>query len=143
MIGFDVVVFWDLKKKKAYNQYINRGYDVSTVTIDQINKDIDTMALQLEKKTTEIDEMIDFKAAKFDPTALLYLGTAYLFGSESHDQDFDEAFRKLSGAADSGNIEAPAYLGFMYEKGLGVAQDNATALRLYKQSASLVCLSSS
>jgi TPR repeat protein len=50
-------------------------------------------------------------------------------------RDYAEALRWMRQAADQGNAEAQAYVGYLYEKGLGVSQDNAAALGWYRKSA--------
>ena len=51
-------------------------------------------------------------------------------------QKYKEAFAKFSSAAQQGNKKAQYYLGRCYDKGRGVAEDNAKAFEWYQKSAS-------
>ena len=49
--------------------------------------------------------------------------------------DIDTAFRDLKQAADAGDADAEVNLGYMYARGQAVPVDQATALDLYRRSA--------
>jgi len=50
-------------------------------------------------------------------------------------KDYVEAMRWYRQAADQGNTVAQTHVGYLYEKGLGVPQDNAQALLWYRRAA--------
>jgi TPR repeat protein len=50
-------------------------------------------------------------------------------------KDYVEAMRQDRQAADQGNARGQTYVGFLYEKGLGVTQDYAAALNWYRKAA--------
>ena len=50
-------------------------------------------------------------------------------------KDFATAFRELKPVAEQGNIEAQFILGFMYESGEGVPEDDAKAAQWYEKAA--------
>lgn len=65
------------------------------------------------------------------------LGIAYLFGRDSIQINYAEAFRFLSAAANRGASRAIANLAYMYEEGLGVPRDVMKAIDLYERVAHL------
>jgi TPR repeat protein len=52
-------------------------------------------------------------------------------------KDYIEAMRLMRQAADAGSAEGQTYVGYFYEKGLGVPQDYAEALGWYRKAAAL------
>jgi TPR repeat protein len=59
-------------------------------------------------------------------------------GKAAYDRkDYLEGMRLMRQAADQGNAEAQTYVGYFYEKGLGVPKDNAEALSWYRKAAAL------
>jgi TPR repeat protein len=50
-------------------------------------------------------------------------------------KDYGEAMRLFRSAADQGNARAETYLGYLYDKGLGVPSDSAEAMRWYRKAA--------
>lgn len=72
------------------------------------------------------------KAGEID--AQVILGKKYLRG-DGVPENFTEAYRWFSGAADRGNPEAQYYLGQMYARGLGLLRDDVEAVRWYFLSA--------
>ena len=67
-----------------------------------------------------------------DPVAQCKLGMMYLNGSNGLKQDYLQAFRWFSEAAEMGNSSAMFQLGKLYEQGLGVEADTDEALKWYK-----------
>ena len=65
--------------------------------------------------------------------AQLNLGLIYLGSSSKVKQNYQEAFKWLSQAAAAGNAKAIYNVGMMYERGLGVDQNDATALDQYQR----------
>lgn len=62
------------------------------------------------------------------------LGLLYYYGQKVP-QDYQEAAKWLSMAAEQGDREAQSTLGWMYKKGLGVPQDDKKAAELYLEAA--------
>lgn len=75
------------------------------------------------------------KAESGDATAQYYVGMTYLQGAEGMKQDFIEAAKWLTKAADQNNADAQHDLGVMYALGEGVKQDYAEAAKWYKKAA--------
>jgi len=72
----------------------------------------------------------------------LFSGSSVVFGDDLQDgrdaynrKDYKTAYKLLAPLAEQGNASAQNYLGFMYDKGLGVPQDYKEAVRLYRLSA--------
>lgn len=63
------------------------------------------------------------------------IGEDYYYGRNGKPQDYKEAVKYYSLAADQGNEWAQYSLGYCYKKGLGVAQDYKEAVRLYRLAA--------
>jgi len=66
-----------------------------------------------------------------DPAALFQLGYNYKFGVGGVSQDFKEAVRLYTLAAQQGLAGAQINLGVCYEKGQGVTKDLKEAVRLH------------
>ena len=75
------------------------------------------------------------KAEKGDVNAQLELGGKYVSGEEGVEEDYKEAAKWFSLAAQQNNPKAQYALGFLYYTGEGVTQDYAEAFRLTKLSA--------
>lgn len=61
------------------------------------------------------------------------IGQLLNFGGHGVERDHAKALQYLTRAAAQGDADAAAHLGHMYANGLGTAQDNATAIRLFKE----------
>lgn len=68
-----------------------------------------------------------------DAQAQTYVGELFERGIGGRSPDYREAANWYAKAADQGNTRARINLGFLYEKGLGVTQDQVAALNLYRQ----------
>jgi hypothetical protein len=74
-------------------------------------------------------------AAEADPGNVVsqgFLGIMYLQGRDGVPQNYVEAFRLLTKAADQGASRPSVWLGTMYEGGLGIPVDLDKALQLYQ-----------
>lgn len=72
-----------------------------------------------------------------DPEAQAYVGELHERGIGKQPPNFAEAARWYRKAADQGFARGMINLGFLYEKGLGVEHDPATALQWYRKAAGL------
>jgi hypothetical protein len=78
------------------------------------------------------------EAAEADPGNLVsqgFLGIMYLQGRDGVPQNYEEAFRLLTKAADRGASRPSVWLGTMYEGGLGIPVDLDKARELYQRGA--------
>ncbi len=64
-----------------------------------------------------------------------FLGIMYLHGGDGVPQNYEEAFRLLTKAADVGASRPSVWLGTMYEGGLGIPVDLEKARQLYQRGA--------
>jgi hypothetical protein len=78
--------------------------------------------------------VIQARAAEGNPDAQLVLGMIYGRGDDVP-QDYAEAFKWFSKAAEQGNSHAQYLLVKMYREGLGVPKDNAEAIRWLRKAA--------
>jgi TPR repeat protein len=63
-------------------------------------------------------------------------GANYLIGTKAYNRgDFPLAFETFKALAEQGEVSSQNYLGFMYEKGLGVSQDKQQAVKWYTKAA--------
>lgn len=69
-----------------------------------------------------------------NPTAQSYLGSLY-YNGDFVKQDYTEAFKLFTRAAEAGDSDAMNYLGVMYAKGNGISNDDIEAVRWFKKSA--------
>ena len=76
-------------------------------------------------------------ASAGDSAAMLSLGGLYLFGSDTVQQNDQEAARWFQKAADLKNPSAMYNLAGLYEEGRGVPRDAGKAKQLYQQAAAL------
>ncbi|MFH1652873.1 MAG: tetratricopeptide repeat protein [Pseudomonadota bacterium] len=83
-------------------------------------------------------EKLDFHKTRYEAvhlgqvTAQLKLGLMYFRGDNKYaKQNYEEAFKCFSLAAEQGNVAAQCNLGFMYENGHGVKQDVDEAIKCY------------
>jgi hypothetical protein len=77
-------------------------------------------------------------AADADPGNVVsqgFLGIMYLHGGDGVPQNYGEAFRLLTKAADQGASRPSVWLGTMYEGGMGIPVDLERARRLYQRGA--------
>jgi len=77
-------------------------------------------------------------AADADPGNVVsqgFLGIMYLHGDDGVPQNYGEAFRLLTKAADQGASRPCVWLGTMYEGGMGIPVDLERARRLYQRGA--------
>lgn len=79
-------------------------------------------------------QVLHTQAAQGDATAQIRLGRMYRHGL-GVPQDFQEAVRWYSKAADQGDAEAQFRLGMLYEFGRGVPRDFVQATKLYEKAA--------
>ena len=94
--------------------------------------------LAADGDTTADEDVVQFHeyaATAGDPGSQTALGDLYLMGGHGLKRSLERAFHYYSMAAAQDSRRGIAMLGFMYEKGYGVAQSNATALKMYKQAA--------
>ncbi|CAJ0582731.1 unnamed protein product, partial [Mesorhabditis spiculigera] len=83
----------------------------------------------------DIVDYYRFLADQNDLASMVSLGQIYMTGSRGVEQDYDQAFRYLTDAADLGSASAYAQLGKMYLDGTHVTpQDNATAFHFFLKS---------
>lgn len=75
-----------------------------------------------------------------DPNAQLFLGHLNYFGTRGVQRNFDVARHYYNQAAQSGDVAALAQLGQMYLDGIGVPQNNETALKLLTKAVKEVSL---
>ena len=77
-------------------------------------------------------------AAEADPGNVVsqgFLGIMYLEGRDGVPQNYEEAFRLLTKAADQGASRPSVWLGTMYEAGLAIPVDLEKARQLYERGA--------
>ncbi len=88
----------------------------------------------LEKLFLEDNELLRKaeRQAYSDPDISNLLGTLYYFDSEIIEKDFQKAAEFFRNAALNGNIDAPYYLGIMFEFGQGVEQNDKEAVKWYR-----------
>ena len=68
-------------------------------------------------------------------TKAYYVGKDYYYGRNGKAQDYAEAAKWFSMAAEKGEANAQIYLGVMYENGEGVTQDYSEAMKWYRKAA--------
>jgi SEL1 protein len=71
------------------------------------------------------------KAAGGEVDYQQYLGELYYHGIKGVPRDYSKAFHYYSRATDNGDVESMARLGNMYLQGLGVAQNNESAIKWF------------
>ena len=96
-----------------HNQKLNHSEGIS-------NKPID--------KGTSADTSLDAEAMN-------KIGNDYFNGRNGKTKDYTEAVKWYRKSAEKGNANGQFNLGYMYDKGLGVAQDYTEAVRWYRKAA--------
>ena len=76
-------------------------------------------------------------AKQGDSEAQYYVARIYANGMDNVDVNYQEAARWYQAAADQGYSEAMQELGYLYEQGLGVPQDELKALNLQREASGL------
>jgi TPR repeat protein len=83
-----------------------------------------------ENFPTEAERLYRSDAEKGKAKAQFQLGKAYFDGEKGLDKNMREAVRWFRRAADQGEVDASAYLGWCYERGEGTEHNPAEARRL-------------
>ncbi|KAE9009676.1 hypothetical protein PF011_g10172 [Phytophthora fragariae] len=104
---------------------------------DVPHRRLKTMAETQHKKNLPGDSAIvdyyQFSADKGDPDATLNLATLYYYGARGLAQDLERAAALFQKAYDLGASGGAYHLGHIYSLGMGVPQNNATALKYLQE----------
>ncbi|TYZ69265.1 hypothetical protein PybrP1_000638 [[Pythium] brassicae (nom. inval.)] len=107
---------------------------------DLPHRRLKTVAETQHKKNTPSDAAIvdyyQFSADKGDPEATLNLATLYYYGARGLAQDLPRAAALFHRAHELGASGGAFHLGHIYNHGIGVAANNATALEFLQAAAS-------
>ena len=117
--------FWFLKAAEygdSYSQYrVGLWYEFG----EGVDKDVSMARLYYRKAS---DSMSDAKYR---------LGLSYVDADNPKSDDSKKAFSLISDAARSGNDRAIAYIGYMYDEGIGVEENDKIAVEWYQKGADL------
>ncbi|TDH70370.1 hypothetical protein CCR75_009709 [Bremia lactucae] len=110
---------------------------IHPIIYDVPHRRLMTVADSLHKKSSPDDAAVadyyQFSAEKGDPESTLNLATLYFYGSRGIAQDVERAAALFQKAYELGAPEGAYHLGHIYNFGIGVPQNNATAFKYLQE----------
>jgi len=134
-----------LKKCKTASEYLdNVSNQLALEAIPKPQIKLSSTFVRLDEEYeagSKIEEEKDiilfhkYTADMGDASAQFAMGILYLYGESGIEKDSAKALKYLNMALDNGDPEAGAYIGYMFQSGIEVEQNNATALEYYEDAA--------